>query len=285
MADVAPDGGGMTDGELLAHFLSSRDENALAALVRRHAPMVWGVCCRLLHNHHDAEDAFQATFLVLVRKAADVPRQAVANWLYGVARQTAVRLRATAAKRGRRETQVVNMPELTVPEVRDPDLQAAVDEELSLDELSELRAEVSGLLLECFAGSRHGCNSGEQRLEQKQSSDCHTTNETVQSCRSLERRIARSASFKARCVSKLLRFLDQSDVRGESRQRAKYSERPSPLRHDGGNHRRGSVRGRRRHGRQSHRTGFPAGSVSFHPLRESNERTRQNTTTETLTLG
>jgi RNA polymerase sigma factor (sigma-70 family) len=120
----------MTDGELLARFLRSRDEDALAALVRRHAPMVWGVCHRLL-NHHDAEDAFQATFLVLVRKAADVRGQTVANWLYGVARQTAVRLRATAAKRRRRETQVVNMPEPTVPEVRDADLQRVVDEELS----------------------------------------------------------------------------------------------------------------------------------------------------------
>src|SRR5262245_17293932 len=130
-AGVRPDGGGMTDGELLARFLSSRDEDALAALVRRHAPMVWGVCRRLLDNHHDAEDAFQATFLVLLRKAADVPRQAVANWLHGVARQTAVRLRATAAKRGRRETQVVAMPEPTASEVRDADLHSALDEELS----------------------------------------------------------------------------------------------------------------------------------------------------------
>ncbi|HEY7310078.1 MAG TPA: sigma-70 family RNA polymerase sigma factor [Gemmataceae bacterium] len=121
----------MTDGELLARFLGSRDDGALAALVRRHAPMVWGVCRRLLHNHQDAEDAFQATFLVLVRKAADVPRQAVAKWLYGVARQTAVRLRATTAKRGRRETQVVNMPEPTVAEVRDADLGSVLDEELS----------------------------------------------------------------------------------------------------------------------------------------------------------
>src|SRR5687768_15280704 len=129
-ADVGPDGGGTTDGELVARFLGGRDHDALAALVRRHAPMVWGVCRRLLPNHHDAEDAFQATFLVLVRKAADVPGRAVANWVYGVARQTAVRLRATAAKRGRRETQVPAMPEPTAAELRDADLQAVLDEEL-----------------------------------------------------------------------------------------------------------------------------------------------------------
>src|SRR5258708_7137602 len=130
-ADLGPERGGLTDGELLARFLRSRDGDALAALVRRHARMVWGVCCRLLPNHHDAEDAFQATFLVLVRKAADVPRQAIANWLYGVAPHTAVRLRATAAKRGRRETQVGNMPERTVAEARDAHLPAVLDEEVS----------------------------------------------------------------------------------------------------------------------------------------------------------
>src|SRR5437667_7216068 len=130
-AHLGPDGSGMTDGELLTRFLRSRDDTALAALLRRHAPMVWGVCGRLLYNHQDAEDAFQATFLVLVRKAADVPRQAVASWLYGVARQTGVRLRATAAKRGRRERQVVNMPEPTVAEVHDADWQSVLDEELS----------------------------------------------------------------------------------------------------------------------------------------------------------
>jgi RNA polymerase sigma factor (sigma-70 family) len=131
LADLGPGGGGATDGELLTRFLRGRNGDALAALVRRHAPMVWGVCRRILRDHHDAEDAFQATFLVLVRKAPDVPGPAAANWLYGVARQTAVRLRALSAKRGRREAQVANMPEPSVVEVRDADLQSVLDEELS----------------------------------------------------------------------------------------------------------------------------------------------------------
>src|SRR5262245_39244097 len=103
---------GLTDGQLLERYLRTREEMAFAALVQRHRPMVWGVCRRLLRSHHDAEDAFQATFLVLVRKAASVvPRDLVANWLYGVAHQTALKARATAAKRGAREKQVTAMPE------------------------------------------------------------------------------------------------------------------------------------------------------------------------------
>ncbi len=106
------DGAGLSDGQLLEAFVVQRDDACLAALVRRHASMVWGVCRRLLHNHHDAEDAFQATFLVLVRRAAQVvPRDMVANWLYGVAHQTALKTRATAAKRSARERQVIDMPE------------------------------------------------------------------------------------------------------------------------------------------------------------------------------
>jgi RNA polymerase sigma factor (sigma-70 family) len=128
------DGAGMTDGQLLEDYISRRDEAALAALVRRHAPMVWGVCRRVLPNYHDAEDAFQATFLVLVRKSGSIAsRELLANWLYGVAHQTALKARATAAKRCARERQGMEMPEPAVVEQDDlwRDLQPLLDEELS----------------------------------------------------------------------------------------------------------------------------------------------------------
>src|SRR4051794_6798780 len=82
---------GTSDGALLDAFLVNRDEAAFEALVRRHGPMVLAVCRRALKNHHDAEDAFQATFLVLIRKARSIARPGLlANWLYGVAQRTAM---------------------------------------------------------------------------------------------------------------------------------------------------------------------------------------------------
>jgi RNA polymerase sigma factor (sigma-70 family) len=126
------DGAGLGDGELLGCFVETRDQGAFAALVKRHGPMVWGVCRRLL-SHHDAEDAFQATFLVLVRKAASVrPREMVGNWLFGVAHQTALQARRTAARRAAREVQVTVMPDAkAIPQDHWHDVQPILDRELS----------------------------------------------------------------------------------------------------------------------------------------------------------
>src|SRR5262249_11851402 len=119
-AGLRGDGPDLTDGQLLECFVARRDGAAFAALVRRHGPMVWGVCRRVLGDHHDAEDAFQAAFLVLVRKATSVvPREMVGNWLYGVAYQTALKARSMAGRREARERQVTHMPE---PEVAEQDL-------------------------------------------------------------------------------------------------------------------------------------------------------------------
>jgi RNA polymerase sigma-70 factor (ECF subfamily) len=123
----------LTDGQLLECFISRRDEAAFAVLVRRHGPMVWGVCRRVLHSHHDAEDAFQATFLVLVRKAASiVSRELLANWLYGVAHRTALKAKASAAKRQRKERPMAEMlePEAALQD-RCHDLLPLLDQALS----------------------------------------------------------------------------------------------------------------------------------------------------------
>src|SRR5258708_1567020 len=132
-ATLRHDDTGLTDGQFLGRFIEHRDKAAVAALVRRHGPMVWGVCRRILRAHHDAEDAFQDTFLVLIRKAGSVRKwELVGNWLYGVAHQTALRARATAAKQFARERQVTDMPEPAAKEPEDScGLQAVLDQELS----------------------------------------------------------------------------------------------------------------------------------------------------------
>src|SRR6266404_3163147 len=126
------DGAGLTDQQLLEDYLSRRDEAALAALVQRHGPMVWGVCRRVLGNYHDAEDAFQATFLVLVRKAASVvPRDRVGNWLFGVACRTSRKVHAAATKQRAKERQVKVMPEPLLESKEDgTELACLLDQEL-----------------------------------------------------------------------------------------------------------------------------------------------------------
>jgi RNA polymerase sigma factor (sigma-70 family) len=132
-AVLVRDAAGISDGQLLDSFITRRDEAAFEALLRRHGPMVLGVCRRLLRDPHEAEDAFQATFLVLVRKAASVvPRDRVPNWLHGVAYQTAVRARSAAIKRRRRERLVREMPELQAPSPEPlDDLRTLLDQQLA----------------------------------------------------------------------------------------------------------------------------------------------------------
>ena len=121
------------DGPLLGEFVTSQDEAAFATLVRRHGPMVLGVCRRVIGDPHLAEDAFQATFLVLARRAATVrPRHLVGHWLYGVAYRTALKARGTAARRRLREQQVDPMPQPAIsPEDAWTDLQPVLDAELA----------------------------------------------------------------------------------------------------------------------------------------------------------
>jgi RNA polymerase sigma factor (sigma-70 family) len=107
MPNVTPDGAELTpsDAVLIRRFAASADQDAFATLVRRHGPLVMGVCRRLLHNQHHAEDAFQATFLVLAQKAGKVRwRRSLANWLHRVAYGVCLNERRRIARR--RETEL-----------------------------------------------------------------------------------------------------------------------------------------------------------------------------------
>src|SRR5262249_53037357 len=127
------DRGGPTDGEPPEGFLNHPAGGAFTALGGRRGPWVVGVCRRVLGNLHDAEDAFQATFLVLARKAAGIaPRDAVGAWLYGVAYRTARKAKAMTAKRRLRERQFRESRQAeTTPEDVWEEVQPLLDEELS----------------------------------------------------------------------------------------------------------------------------------------------------------
>src|SRR5262245_29417987 len=121
-----------SDGQLLTQFATRRDEAAFAELVRRHGPMVLGTCRRVLGNAHDAEDAFQATFLILARKAAGAVRyQTVGGWLHEVAYHVALRQRARTGRRQQHERQGVKVPaQQTMTDLERRELRQVLDEEL-----------------------------------------------------------------------------------------------------------------------------------------------------------
>ncbi len=141
--------GNLSDEQLLDRFIELSDEVAEAAfatLVQRHGAMVLGVCHRILRDAHAAEDAFQATFLVLARKATSVvPRDRVANWLYGVAYRTANESRVRTSRRRAREAKVARRPRDQSPgEISPHELREILD-----DELAALPSRYRGPLVLC----------------------------------------------------------------------------------------------------------------------------------------
>jgi RNA polymerase sigma factor (sigma-70 family) len=156
--------GDPTDRRLLERFARQREQAAFAELVRRHGPLVWGVCRRVLRHTEDAEDAFQATFLVLARKAGSTRwRDSIAGWLQEVARRTALKARAEAARRRQSERQAQTMRNVRTDEAEGRELREVIDAEVG--RLPEPYREP--LLLCCVAGltneeaaRRLGCPAG-----------------------------------------------------------------------------------------------------------------------------
>jgi RNA polymerase sigma-70 factor (ECF subfamily) len=140
-----------TDSQLLEAFVRRRDEMAFTTLVRRHSQMVWQICRRYLFGIHDAEDAFQATFVVLAQRAPQIGRrELLANWLYGVAQRVARRAQAVASRRHQREGQSLEMAEraAAAPQI-DPNLKRVVHEEVN-----HLPAKYRAPVLLCYLENR-----------------------------------------------------------------------------------------------------------------------------------
>ena len=124
---------GPTDRELLARFVQQQDQSAFAELVRRHGPIVVGVCRRVTGHPQDAEDAFQAVFLILAQKAVRIDNpELLGNWSYGVAVRVAQKARRSAARRRAREVAVSHLPDPPAqPSPAFPELRPILDEELA----------------------------------------------------------------------------------------------------------------------------------------------------------
>ena len=130
--DLAKEAGDRTDGELLKQFAATREDPPFTVLFERHGPMVMAVCKRILGDFHRAEDAFQATFHILARRAGSIRiRESLAPWLYAVAQRVALRARAKLAGQRDRERRYAEMPRTeTIDEATWQDLAAVLDEEI-----------------------------------------------------------------------------------------------------------------------------------------------------------
>jgi RNA polymerase sigma factor (sigma-70 family) len=151
--------GGRTDRQLLHEFARQRDEGAFALLVRRHGAMVLGACRRVLRHRQDAEDAFQAAFLVLARKAGSSGwGDSVGGWLFRVAYHLALKARRRGGRRRAVEVAMAQVPETAAaPAGDDPELRAALDEEVS--RLPEAYREAVVL---CYLEGRGQAEAGRQ---------------------------------------------------------------------------------------------------------------------------
>jgi RNA polymerase sigma factor (sigma-70 family) len=157
--------GDLTDDCLLHRFVTHGDEAAFEALVRRHGPTVLAVCRRILKDLHDADDAFQATFLVLVRRASAIEKQpSLASWLHGVALRTALKARAGLANQRKHERRIVRMAAVDEgSEVARRELREVLD-----DEIQRLPEPYRTLVVLCYlegksyaqAADRLGCSRG-----------------------------------------------------------------------------------------------------------------------------
>jgi RNA polymerase sigma factor (sigma-70 family) len=138
--------GTLTDAQLLERYLSGRDEAAFGAIVHRHGPMVLRVCRGVLDDDHEAQDAFQATFLVLARKARSIRRhESAASWLHGVARRVAMKARKNLARRRLHERKVAEMSPETMTLPGDREELRALD-----DEIRRLPAAIREAVVLCY---------------------------------------------------------------------------------------------------------------------------------------
>jgi RNA polymerase sigma factor (sigma-70 family) len=149
---AAPEGAGaLTDAQLLRRVVEARDAAAFEVLVWRHGPLVLGTCRKLLGHAHDAEDAFQATFLVLARKAASVVKtESLAGWLHRVACRIAFRLRAQARKRQTRERHDLDLSAAAARNDDVAEVEAREQWAVLVEELHRLPARYRLPLIACY---------------------------------------------------------------------------------------------------------------------------------------